>query len=422
MSKLHPANNSSRRRFLGHNFGIVYRFEVVRMLKKPSFWISILAFPALMALIFGISFIASKSTIDNAEEELQNNQLAVTITDDSGLVDEQTLSQMGVSSTSDKQAAIDQVKSGKIDAYFYYPSDLVNGRIEVYGKNISLFENSKYSALATSILTNSAQSETDPNLAVILSDQLRSDSHFYETNGDEANLIGDMIIPAVFLVLFYLIICIFSSQMLTATVEEKENRITEMLLTTISSRTLITGKIFAFITLVLLQALIIIGLVLGGYVVAAKFIDLPSIDLSIITIDPVRIAIAVALFVVSILMYSGIMVAIGAATPTAKEANSFMSVPILLMFAPLYIFSTVISEPDAPVVVALMFFPLTAPVLLMVLNALGTLSIANAVIGLGIMVITTIVIFIIAARLFQTGAIEYHKRIRLFDKKPAQKA
>ena len=418
MSKLHPANNSSRRRFLGHNFGIVYRFEVVRMLKKPSFWISILAFPALMALIFGISFIASKSTIDNAEEELQNNQLAVTITDDSGLVDEQTLSQMGVSSTSDKQAAIDQVKSGKIDAYFYYPADLVNGRIEVYGKNISLFENSKYSALATSILTNSAQSETDPNLAVILSDQLRSDSHFYETNGDEANLIGDMIIPAVFLVLFYLIICIFSSQMLTATVEEKENRITEMLLTTISSRTLITGKIFAFITLVLLQALIIIGLVLGGYIVAARFIDLPSIDLSIITIDPVRIAIAVALFVVSILMYSGIMVAIGAATPTAKEANSFMSVPILLMFAPLYIFSTVISEPDAPVVVALMFFPLTAPVLLMVLNALGTLSIANAVIGLGIMVITTIVIFIIAARLFQTGAIEYHRRIRLFSRKP----
>ena len=121
MSKLHPANNGSRRRFLGHNFGIVYRFEVVRMLKKPSFWISILAFPALMALIFGISFIASKSTIDNAEEELQNNQLAVTITDDSGLVDEQTLSQMGVSSTDDKQTAIDQVKSGKIDAYFYYP-------------------------------------------------------------------------------------------------------------------------------------------------------------------------------------------------------------------------------------------------------------------------------------------------------------
>ena len=162
MSKLHPANNGSRRRFLGHNFGIVYRFEVVRMLKKPSFWISILAFPALMALIFGISFIASKSTIDNAEEELQNNQLAVTITDDSGLVDEQTLSQMGVSSTDDKQTAIDQVKSGKIDAYFYYPSDLVNGKIEVYGKNVSLFENSKYSALATSILTNSAQSETDP--------------------------------------------------------------------------------------------------------------------------------------------------------------------------------------------------------------------------------------------------------------------
>ena len=413
---------TATKRLFGHNFGIVYRFEVARMLSKPSFWLSIIAFPLLMAIIFGISFLDAKFSIDSAEEELKNNKLVAVITDNSGLVSEQMVQQMGATIIDDKQAAIDQVKKGQIDAYFYYPADLANDRIEVYGKNISLFENSKYTALAEAILNSSVQVSTDPNITTILADQTRSDTHFYEADGSEANLLGDLIIPAAFLVLFYLIICVFSSQMLNATVEEKENRITEMLLTTISSRTLITGKIFAFITLVLVQALVIIGLILGGYLIAANWLDLPSIDLSIITFDPVRITIAAALFVVSILMYSGIMVAIGAATPTAKEANSFMSVPILLMFAPLYIFSTVISEPDAPVVVALMFFPLTAPVLLMVLNALGTLSIANAVIGLGIMVITTIVIFIIAAKLFQTGAIEYHKRIRLFDKKPAQKA
>lgn len=408
---------TATKRLFGHNFGIVYRFEVARMLSKPSFWLSIIAFPLLMAIIFGVSFLDAKFSIDSAEEELKNNKLVAVVTDNSGLVSEQMVQQMGATITDDKQATIDQVKSGQIDAYFYYPADLANERIEVYGKNISLFENSKYTALAKTILNNSVQVSTDPNITTILADQTRSDTYFYEADGSEANLLGDLIIPAAFLVLFYLIICVFSSQMLNATVEEKENRITEMLLTTISSRTLITGKIFAFITLVLIQALVIIGLILGGYLIAANWINLPSLDLSIITFDPVRIVIAAALFIVSILMYSGIMVAIGAATPTAKEANSFMSVPVMLLVTPFFFFNTVISEPGALIVKALMYFPLTAPVLLMTLNALGTLSIANAIIGLGIMTVTTVVIFIVAARLFQTGAIEYHKRIRLFNKK-----
>ena len=64
----------------------------------------------------------------------------------------------------------------------------------------------------------------------------------------------------------------------------------------------------------------------------------------------------------------------------------------------------------------MMYFPLTAPILLMTMNALGILSISSAMIGLAIMTVTTVVIFIIAAKLFQTGAIEYHKRIRLFGK------
>ena len=408
---------TATKRLFGHNFGIVYRFEVARMLSKPSFWLSIIAFPLLMAIIFGVSFLDAKFSIDSAEEELKNNKLVAVITDNSGLVSEQMVQQMGATIIDDKQAAIDQVKNGQIDAYFYYPADLANDRIEVYGKNISLFENSKYTALAEAILNNSVQVSTDPNITTILADQTRSDTHFYEADGSEANLLGDLIIPAAFLVLFYLIICVFSSQMLNATVEEKENRITEMLLTTISSRTLITGKIFAFITLVLVQALVIIGLILGGYLIAANYMDLPSLDLSMITFDPVRITIAALLFIVSILMYSGIMVAIGAATPTAKEANSFMSAPIMLLVTPFFFFNTVISEPGALIVKVLMYFPLTAPVLLMTLNALGTLSISNAIIGLGIMTVTTVVIFIVAARLFQTGAIEYHKRIRLFNKK-----
>lgn len=414
------AKRQQSRNFFGHNFGIVYRFEVIRMLKKKTFWISIIVFPLLLALIFGITFLASYSSF-NDDKELKDNSFKIALTDNSELISAELVSSLNATPIASLEEGIKAVKSGQYDVYFYFPNDLTTDKLQIYGQNISLFENSQYGSIASFLLKNSASTSTDPNTVAVLSDNINSDSHFYDANGDEVNLLGDMIVPAAFLVLFYLIICVFSSQMLTATVEEKENRITEMLLTTINAKTLITGKIFAFITLVLLQAIIIIGLVITGYLIAAHYIDLPSMDLSLITFDPMRIAIGAALFIVSILMYSGIIVAIGAATPTAKEANSFMSIPILLMLAPLYIFSTVISEPNSPVVLALAFFPLTAPILLMTLNALGTLSIGHAVIGLVIMTLTTAIIFIIAAKLFQTGAIEYHRRIQLFSRKAKRK-
>ena len=39
-----------------HNLGTVIKFEVMRILKKPSFWLMALGFPILMAGIFAIVF------------------------------------------------------------------------------------------------------------------------------------------------------------------------------------------------------------------------------------------------------------------------------------------------------------------------------------------------------------------------------
>ena len=413
-----PSTNSPRRHFFGRNFGIVYKFEVTRTLKKPSFWISILALPLLLAVIFGISFLSGMSASDSEETvtESTTTDFSIAITDDSHLINQQLIDQLGIRTIDNKEQGVDMVRNSQIDAYFYYPADLANDSVDVYGQNASVFDYGKYSSFAESLLKSSVQTTSDANVAVVLSDSVTSSSHYYK-DGQEYNPLNDVVVPVLFLVLFYLIICVFSNQMLTSTVEEKENRITEMLLTTIQSRTLITGKIFAFISLIFIQVLIIIGLLVGGYLIAAHYLALPTLDLSFVTIDPAKLAISIAIFIVSTLMYSGILVAVGAAAPTAKEASSFMSVPILLLMAPFLIFSTVMTTPDAPVVIIMTYCPLTAPIMLMMLSALGTLTITNAVIGLIIMTITTIAIFIVAARLFQASAVDYHKRIKLFNKR-----
>ena len=44
-----------------HNLGTVIRFELVRTLKKKSFWIMAFGFPVMMAVIFGIIFLSLTS-------------------------------------------------------------------------------------------------------------------------------------------------------------------------------------------------------------------------------------------------------------------------------------------------------------------------------------------------------------------------
>jgi ABC-2 type transport system permease protein len=39
-----------------HNLDIVIKFEIIRTLKKPSFWISVLSIPVLIGIIIGISY------------------------------------------------------------------------------------------------------------------------------------------------------------------------------------------------------------------------------------------------------------------------------------------------------------------------------------------------------------------------------
>jgi ABC-2 type transport system permease protein len=409
-----------KNRFFGHNFKTVYKFEVVRTLKKKSFWLMVLAFPVLIAAIFGLVYWAGTQS-DVASENLAKEKFSIALTDESGTISSEMATQIGATTVDDKNAAITQVEAGKLDAYFYYPADLSKNRVEIYAQNVGIFENSKYQAVAQSLLQASALAQTDPAVIAVLSNQVNYEVQTYQ-EGKLYSPIMSMIAPAIFLVLFYLIICAFGGQMMNATVEEKENRVTEMILTTIKARTLIVGKILAFLTLILIQIVIIIGLVLVAYFMLRGHLNLPSFDLSQIPLDPARIAAGAAIFASAILLFAGILVAIGAAMPTAKEANQFLGLPMVLIFAPLYMAPMLITNTASAAISFVTFFPLTAPIPLMLRNAVGNLSAWETIVGVLIMAISAVVVFIVAARLFQTGAVEYSKKMSLkglFRKKTA---
>lgn len=65
--------------------------------------------------------------------------------------------------------------------------------------------------------------------------------------------LAGVIAPGLFLVLFYLAVLMLGNQMLNVTLEEKENRVTEMILTTMNPTTLIVGKVLALVLIGIVQ-------------------------------------------------------------------------------------------------------------------------------------------------------------------------
>ena len=396
-----------------HNLGTVFQFEVIRSLKKKSFWISALSFPVIIAVVFAVIFFSNKSS-DQVAENAKNEKFTIAITDTSNVIPESISGQYKAERVSEdqKQATIDKVSNGTLDAYFYYPKDLSKEKVEVYGEDVGLFNNGKYEAVAKLLLQQSVATNVDPQTTAILQDTVGFNAATYK-DGRQFDGIKELIAPGIFLIMFYFLIAMFGNQMLTSTTEEKENRVIEMVLTTIQARVLIIGKIISLLVLAAIQALIVLVPILIIYLLFREQLQLPSFDLTSIPLDATRIAIGAVLFVLSFLLFTGLLVGIGAASPTAKEAGGFFGIAMIFIFGPLYAVTLFFSQPDSPIVRFLTFFPLTAPIPLMLRNAIGNLSTIDVILGIAILAVSAIIALSVAIRMFRYGALEYSKRLSL---------
>jgi ABC-2 type transport system permease protein len=199
-----------------------------------------------------------------------------------------------------------------------------------------------------------------------------------------------------------------SNTILVATTEEKENRIAEMILTTIDARTLIIGKISAQWILMLIQVSLI---ALPVFLTLALAPNVLPFDLGEVPIDALQLVVGVVLALSGIALFTGLAFVVGAAMPSAKEANGFYSVIIMLLVLPIILITPIISQPDSPLVQFLTYFPLTAPMVVLLRSAFETLPAWLPLVAIVITLATACLTLLLAARLFRYGNLAYARRL-----------
>jgi ABC-2 type transport system permease protein len=226
----------------------------------------------------------------------------------------------------------------------------------------------------------------------------------------EQSGIGNIIIPGVFSLLLALSLMFCSNFLIQGLGEEKESRLIEVLLSSVSIRQLLTGKILALGAAGLVQVLVwLISAPLLLNLASSSFGGFISF-ISRIQIPANFLILGIVYFILGYLLFAVLSVGIGAISPNAREGGQLSLIYTLLGFAPLWFSSLLIHFPKSPIWVVLTIFPITAPVETMLrLGVTGIpaweLAVSIAVLGLSI-----IGGLILAINVFRIHLLLYGKR------------
>ena len=154
--------------------------------------------------------------------------------------------------------------------------------------------------------------------------------------------------------------------------EEKENRISELMLTSIKPRDLIIGKIISLMIVGLIQLLVLVIPVLVLYKVGINYNVIPEFIQE--GINALSIAQYTLLLLASYFLFTAGCIIIGTMTPTAKDANSFSSVFIIMVILPLFFLGSFVGKDNQFMMYFLTYFPPSAPMSIMLRAIMGSLA------------------------------------------------
>jgi ABC-type Na+ efflux pump permease subunit len=222
------------------------------------------------------------------------------------------------------------------------------------------------------------------------------------TTGTErqTNVAFNRALPWVFAGLLVFGVMIGGQTLLTQTVEEKSNRVVEVLLSAVSPMELMAGKILGQMGVSLL--------VLALYIAMGLFMLLSFAMFGLL--DPLLLVYLVLFFLISYLLFAAVFAAVGAAVNEMREAQSLMTPVMLALMAP-WLFASVIGrEPNSTFSVAMSFIPPVNTFAMMIRLATNTPPptwqvLLTLVVGVAAAVATTW----FAAKVFKIGLLMHGK-------------
>ncbi len=214
-------------------------------------------------------------------------------------------------------------------------------------------------------------------------------------NQDKANQFA----PVAFVYLLWIAVFTAAQMLLTNTVEEKSNRLIEVLLSSVSPMQLMAGKVIGIAATGLT---IVVSWVLTALIGVQFMPEIGELNLSAIIGDPLYLTSFVGYFLAGYLLYAAVLVAMGSVCNSLKEAQNLMQPVIILLIVPLIAMMFIVQDPNGTLARILTYIPLYTPFLMMN-RASGPPPAWEYGLSTVVIILSLIIAFWAAAKVFRVG-------------------
>jgi ABC-2 type transport system permease protein len=309
---------------------------------------------------------------------------------------------------SDETAALAALERKEIGAVYIIPADYVAaGKVTAYNPSESIFSEGKLTQvpLRRLLVKSLAADRVQPDVvARILSPadvktlNKRPDGTWVERGiGEIVRRIG---VPLGFTMLLLISILMSAGALIQGVSEEKENRVIEVILSSIDARSLLLGKLLGLGAAGLLQLAIWLTMAL---VPAAMLI-------AGLALSPAIVILCLAYFVLAFLLYGTLITATGVIGTNAKDMQQYGMFWSIGSAIPMFFLELLLRDPGGTTARILSYFPLTTAVTMMIRIGSGSVSWWEIPLTLGILAASVWIALRFAARIFRTGLLMYGKR------------
>jgi ABC-2 type transport system permease protein len=416
---------------------VIQREYMTRVLKK-SFWISSLLAPVLITAIYAIPiWLAMK------DKEVKK----VAILDQSHLWKASDLQDKELAFTfvSKPEAAFKtQFAAEGYDAFVSVPGDVLTNPegLHIYSsKNIGLSLKESVERLIQNKVRQELMYKAGISAKVYEDTQVDVDSETITISetGDETNSssAGAMILAGVMGLILYVTLLLYGSQVMNGVIEEKSNRIIEVIISSVKPYQLMLGKIIGVGLVGLTQFVLWIVLTIGltqvtGKIYASKakaavelsqgkssvemnkaMQDSPMGEVTKVlesTNIPLILLSFLFYFFVGYLLYSSLFAAIGSAVESPTEAQQFtfiVMIPIILSFL---LAQYTMQDPDSTIAFWASMIPFTSPINMMVRLPYGV-PVWELVVSMALLVLGFLACSWLSARIYRVGILMYGKKV-----------
>ena len=425
---------------------LILQREYITRVKKKSFIVMTVLGPILMAAIAIVPILIAKYSDDKINKIMvidQRPEIFTTILPSSETV-------LFINSKISLDSAKREFDPEKFYGILYLQDDMVKNP-----GGAMLFTEKQANLSVTNYIENSLEKQIEQDkLKAEGIDQKTLSS--IETNvnlktlslkGEENSAELATIVGFICGLLIYLFIFLYGVQVMRGVIEEKTNRIVEVIISSVKPFELMMGKIIGIALVGLTQFLLWIVLTLTITTIASKVIVDPKTDAKVVAqtmktnnLDqraleelgatpkikedaitkvfsqlssinfPLIISCFFIYFLGGYLLYSALFAAIGAAVDNETETQQFMlpvTIPLILAFI---VAQSIVQNPDSQLGFWFSIFPLTSPVVMMVRIAFGVPPWELAL-SIGLLIAGFVGATWLAGRIYRTGILLYGKKV-----------